>query len=535
MAANGASADPTAILDRPAVAHDALPSLSGPLVSPMGARLYKAQFAPLYDFRLRMLRKKVRAFAQARWESQGTTTASHQAGTNRSADVKGKAKARPSSSLREQAHAKFVSRVLDVQQGDVCYIIGTVYCSMLLKPDVLEDLTRDQWLPPQPVRTKYFDADKDEIFLEDESGRVRLTGQALLPYSRGGANLRNQIVTGVVIGVLGTETKNGDFETADIVFPDGSSALNAPSEEEQNTEMLADIHVSDDQWIALVSGLEVGADEQVAGEPDADANGEGTSLRPDSELRLLMLSEWLSGQLGEDEDRKESRNIVSLILAGNSLAEPVRSDDEKRGTRKALAASKPLTEAPTPPKIFDTYLSDMAATMRVHLLPGEKDPAPVVLPQQPIHHALLPKSARWSLLKRETNPAWFGLGGKKLLGTSGQNIDDIFKYMEEGQDSRLRMAFQTLRWGHVAPTAPDTLWCIPFTDRDPFLLLERPDIYFIGNQPRFATGLYAPAMEKSEARPTRVVLLPRFCETGEVALVNLRTLECKVEKIEVDL
>ena len=103
---------------------------------------------------------------------------------------------------------------------------------------------------------------------------------------------------------------------------------------------------------------------------------------------------------------------------------------------------------------------------------------------------MLPKASRWSQLKRQTNPAWFGIEDKKILATSGQTLDDIFKYMEDGQDSRLRMAMQTLRWGHVAPTAPDTLWCIPFTDSDPFLISERPDLYLIGNQPIFATGVY---------------------------------------------
>ena len=78
----------------------------------------------------------------------------------------------------------------------------------------------------------------------------------------------------------------------------------------------------------------------------------------------------------------------------------------------------------------------------------------------------------------------------RLLGTSGQNIDDIFKYMEEGYDSRLTMATQTLQWAHIAPTAPDTLWCFPFTDRDPFLISDRPDVYFVGNQPNFGTTTY---------------------------------------------
>jgi DNA polymerase II small subunit/DNA polymerase delta subunit B len=48
--------------------------------------------------------------------------------------------------------------------------------------------------------------------------------------------------------------------------------------------------------------------------------------------------------------------------------------------------------------------------------------------------------------------------GSRLLGTAGQNVNDLFKYVEQAEESdRLRMAERTLEWGHVAPTAPDTL------------------------------------------------------------------------------
>lgn len=51
-----------------------------------------------------------------------------------------------------------------------------------------------------------------------------------------------------------------------------------------------------------------------------------------------------------------------------------------------------------------------------------------------------------------------GCAAHRLLGTAGQNIDDLFKYVEGGDDKdRLAMACRTLDWGHVAPTAPDTL------------------------------------------------------------------------------
>jgi DNA polymerase delta subunit 2 len=48
-------------------------------------------------------------------------------------------------------------------------------------------------------------------------------------------------------------------------------------------------------------------------------------------------------------------------------------------------------------------------------------------------------------------------------------------------------------------------------------------LYIIGNQPRFETSVV-----HLEGNVTRVVLLPKFSETGQVVLVNQGTLEVKV-------
>lgn len=46
----------------------------------------------------------------------------------------------------------------------------------------------------------------------------------------------------------------------------------------------------------------------------------------------------------------------------------------------------------------------------------------------------------------------------RFLGSSGQNINDIFRYTSEtDSQARLDAACRTLDWGHIAPTAPDTL------------------------------------------------------------------------------
>ena len=39
--------------------------------------------------------------------------------------------------------AKRVDRVLDIRQGELCYVTGTVYMDMRLKPNILEDVSKD--------------------------------------------------------------------------------------------------------------------------------------------------------------------------------------------------------------------------------------------------------------------------------------------------------------------------------------------------------------------------------------------------------
>lgn len=39
--------------------------------------------------------------------------------------------------------ARQVQRVLDVRQGELCWVAGTIYMDMPLKPNILDDISRD--------------------------------------------------------------------------------------------------------------------------------------------------------------------------------------------------------------------------------------------------------------------------------------------------------------------------------------------------------------------------------------------------------
>ena len=174
-------------------------------------------------------------------------------------------------------------------------------------------------------------------------------------------------------------------------------------------------------------------------------------------------------------------------------------------------------------KDVDEWLHPIVSSVDVDLLPGESDPASFLWPQQPMHSCLFPQSSRCTGFHSRPNPYCASISGKRILGTSGQNIDNVIKCSSlEGEMSALR---KTMEWRHVAPTAPDTLGCYPFLDRDPFIIETRPDLYFAGNCDKFEQSWLPDPFD--DKKGTLLVTLPQFSKAHTAVLVNLATLACK--------
>jgi DNA polymerase delta subunit 2 len=148
------------------------------------------------------------------------------------------------------------------------------------------------------------------------------------------------------------------------------------------------------------------------------------------------------------------------------------------------------------------------------------------MPQQAMNPCLFPQSYILPSFNSVTNPHDCSIEGVSFLGTSGQPIDNIYRYTKP--TSRLRCLEDTLRWRHLAPTAPDTLGCYPFEDQDPFVIHSCPHVYFAGNQPEFDTSL----IEGEGGQLTRLILVPSFAETKTIVLLNLDTLDCHPIKFQ---
>ncbi len=53
----------------------------------------------------------------------------------------------------------------------------------------------------------------------------------------------------------------------------------------------------------------------------------------ESELSMKLLVEYLTGELGSDDDRQTASNVVAAVIAGNSLAPPTRTEEEDKPKR----------------------------------------------------------------------------------------------------------------------------------------------------------------------------------------------------------
>ena len=350
-------------------------------------------------------------------------------------------------------------------EGDVV-LVGVIFKDMSLKPNVLHDIQcnlkiSDQSLNPTGAgEMSHKLADQDTLFLEDMEARLQL----VFPDK----SSRDSLPTGLVAAVLGRVNEQGFFDVQDICLPGCLKPANITSGSDYP------------EYVAFVSGLQLGS-------PKANP------------FSMQLLRDFLMGVSMDEEDRRLSACISRVILAGDTLF----MSSEKDPTASALADA-------------DIFLSELAAIVPVDVMSGPRDPVNYCLPQQPLHSGLFSEARRYRNLNVRTNPYKFKLGNTVFLGTSGQNILDLMEFTSI--DAPLDALTLVAQARYLAPTAPDTLGCYPFTTKDPLVIEgEPPAVMFAGNQVRTSTSVVADGS-------VRLACIADFTLSPCVLLININDL-----------
>jgi len=202
-------------------------------------------------------------------------------------------------------------------------LVGVVFKEMSLRPCVL-----DQYFKKKRGKPKdgcYAD-ENDVLYLEDKEGRMEIYG----------ALKTTEFVTGQFIGILGKKVKNA-VEVEKVFFP------------ERPMQIKRNLKKGPEHFVCFVSGLRFG-------DPSV------------STLSRELLFDFLSGFA---TNGKESSKVVRVVIAGSSFA---LTDV---GEMECDNISKKRTDIPVANVMreLDTYLSQLAATMPVDIMPGESDPS----------------------------------------------------------------------------------------------------------------------------------------------------------------
>ncbi|XP_063971976.1 DNA polymerase delta subunit 2-like [Diachasmimorpha longicaudata] len=392
--------------------------------------------------------------------------------------------------LVENAHKKWgkdvkILKLAEVEnfENERCAIIGTLFKHQLWKPSILRELNEDaQEAGLIPEKHENYTSDKDIPFLEDEMLRIKIVGPKVEI---------SDVVTGIVVALLGKKLEDGTFEVEDWCYP-GCVPKSPPKGPISEGKIL------------LVSGLDL-------------AHYSDT-------LALGLFTEWITGMAGSLPAQEETSSIVNLIIIGNSVK---ATSSDSHTTTKGLMTNRALESAETSEiasavKKLDELLSDILEHCHVTLMPGQHDPTNLMLPQKPINRFMLQSAHKYETFKGAHNP-WLGsIGGRIIAGSSGQPIEDIMRVCgERNTKSPLEWLETTLEWRHYCPTAPDTLPSYPYHDKDLFIMQECPDIYFVGNTDKFESKIF----KGENGAEVRLISVPKFSSTSTAVVLDLKSLD----------
>lgn len=258
-----------------------------------------------------------------------------------------------------------------------------------------------------------------------------------------------KLVTGITCALLGSDMGKGKFMVEDYVFAGYRTQVERPL-------------FNDDVYVVFLSALNFIKHENFTS-------------------NLELFAYWMSGMLG-DEDTVSK--VARVIIAGNSIK---TTTDKVKPTISLTSRVTESTETIEAVKSFDYFLLQLCELVDVDVMPGEHDPSNHILPQKSMHYCMFPKSCVYKSLNQVPNPYFCSLDGLKIFGTSGQPVRDITMFSEITDP--LDALESCLQWNHIAPTAPDTLGCFPYYDKDPFILDDCPHVFFVGNQTEFGTRI----------------------------------------------
>ncbi|KAL7712090.1 DNA polymerase delta small subunit [Entamoeba marina] len=121
---------------------------------------------------------------------------------------------------------------------------------------------------------------------------------------------------------------------------------------------------------------------------------------------------------------------------------------------------------------YDSFLSNIANTVPITLIPSHGDAVNAVAPYQPLHPSLVPCASSTSTVSMCSSPGEVHFGkDNQILKTLFLPIEFIehFKMFAEVEGGSISVVEKLMEFGHLCPNTPFTFPCFP-GETDPFVI-----------------------------------------------------------------
>lgn len=401
------------------------------------------------------------------------------------------------SSLKQQAMNKWkgikiCDNILDLKGKEEKAIIGITYKELGMKPSILKGV--EAMVGLRKVES-FINETEDFLALEDSSGRIKINSELSTCIKV------NEIITGIPVAMKGCLDEKGLFIVNDYEFYNNIDYTTTPMTIKEGNDV-----------ILFVSGLHFDNNNQ---------DGKNTLAR-----QLLM--DFIQGKNKSSELNELSSTLSRVIICGNSIYSlPETEMVEKGSFSKSELNARVYKSILSNYDSFDSFLNILSHYIPVDVMSGIDDNNTIFFPDTPINKVMLPrcKNALNKTLHLVGNPYMFTLNDLSFIGTSGENINNIRQC--SSIRNTLDIMQSTLRWGHLAPSAPNDLRSYPF-DNDPMVIDTIPDVYFVGGQKVFENKIV-----EVNGRNVMMISIPEFSSTLSAVIYNTKTEEVKEIKFNM--
>ena len=357
---------------------------------------------------------------------------------------------------------------------------------------------------------------KPPIYMRDKTGKIELIiDEKKVNWLTTESNVkekkfkRSLLINGVIVGVLGETKDYHNFIVETLIFLGVRSSQKIKEKKKSLCKVEPNIVFNEmnaykerilnysSNYIMLISGFEL------------------NDQKPLYFYNLLM--EFIKNGLFADK-------IIRIIIMGNFFDNfECLQTALQSATKNKDIFGKAYSQAQTTLQYMEYFLDSIVSSRKImiDLMPGANDAQSPFLPQDSFENLNFLNEEK-SFINCVSNPYFFSLNGLKILGTSGQNVKELKRYIDYSFEENTDLMENMCYWGNFCPKNSGGLEFQEGFD------LEKtsekfPRMFFTGNGKKFMTKTF---FEENSGFCCKLITVPQFSQTHSCILVDIESFEC---------